>query len=72
MTRAEQEREIERVRGKLARTAVGGDEAERIFRVIRRISYAQIPGEQRRSRAGRARMNALVHENVGHAIGALS
>lgn len=46
-------------------------EAERMFRVISAVSHAQIPGEQRRTKAGRAFMDELVRQNVGVAVNAL-
>lgn len=43
-------------------------EAERIFRVISRVTHATVAGEQRRSKRGREQMDRLVRVNVGHAI----
>lgn len=82
MTNAEWEAEIQRLDRAIKKRVDAGsiymldwmsrnEVASLMAMAVRRVTYAMIPGEQRRSTEGRARMDRLIHANIGHAIRSL-
>jgi hypothetical protein len=78
MTKNEKQAQINRISRKLWQTEAnrGGSRAtehvettaSHMFRMISRITHAQVAGDQRRTKRSRAAIDEQIIANVGHAI----
>lgn len=72
MRKAEKDAAIDRLYSKLVKQgearAVARRNAERVFRVVSRVTHAQVVGDQRETKPARAAIDAQVLVNVGHAL----